>query len=64
MPIPLTQSITTAASTTLLETLIRRDNPTPSRMRKKGVPTIMRGLYREGPVPIRLLHSLQGAGSV
>lgn len=31
----------------VLETLIRRDSPTPSRMRKKGVPTIMRGLYRE-----------------
>lgn len=31
----------------VLETLVRRDQPVLSQMRKKGVPTIMRGLYRE-----------------
>jgi adenine-specific DNA methylase len=31
----------------VLETLVRRDRPTLARMRKGGVPTIMRGLYRE-----------------
>lgn len=31
----------------VLETLVRRDQPVLSQMRKKGIPTIMRGLYRE-----------------
>lgn len=31
----------------VLETLVRRDRPVLSSMRKGGVPTIMRGLYRE-----------------
>lgn len=31
----------------VLETLVRRDRPTFARMRKNGVPTVMRGLYRE-----------------
>jgi adenine-specific DNA methylase len=31
----------------VLETLARRDRPTLSRMRKGGIPTIMRGLYRD-----------------
>ena len=30
----------------VLETLVRRDQPAFSQMRKNGVPTIMRGLYR------------------
>jgi len=31
----------------VLETLVRRDRPVLARMRKGGIPTIMRGLYRE-----------------
>ena len=31
----------------VLETLVRRDRPNLSRMKREGVPTIMRGLYRD-----------------
>jgi adenine-specific DNA-methyltransferase len=31
----------------VLETLVRRDRPSLSRMKRDGVPTIMRGLYRD-----------------